>query len=81
MRAAPAARTLDSWREELLARFTVGAVSNGPTEAINALIKKSSGSGTVSAAPSFYRLRLLLHCGTGWDTPATTMLRGRLHAL
>src|ERR1700712_5267141 len=34
------ARTLDSWREELLARFTVGAVSNGPTEAINLLIKK-----------------------------------------
>ena len=34
------ARTLDSWREELLARFAVGAVSNGPTEAINLLIKK-----------------------------------------
>src|SRR4051812_10351122 len=28
------ARTLDSWRDELLARFTVAGVSNGPTEAI-----------------------------------------------
>src|SRR5205085_2139957 len=34
------ARTLDSWREELLARFTAGPASNGPTEAINLLIKK-----------------------------------------
>lgn len=34
------ARTLDSWRDELLARFTVAGVSNGPTEAVNLLIKK-----------------------------------------
>jgi hypothetical protein len=26
------ARTLDSWREELLARFQSGAISTGPTE-------------------------------------------------
>ncbi len=34
------ARTLDSWREELLAYFDIGGVSNRPTEAINGLIKK-----------------------------------------
>lgn len=34
------ARTLDSWRTELLAYFDTAGVSNGPTEAINALIKK-----------------------------------------
>jgi len=34
------ARTLDAWREELLAYFTTGGVSNGPTEAINLLIKR-----------------------------------------
>jgi Transposase len=34
------ARTLDAWREELLAYFDTGGVSNGPTEAINELIKK-----------------------------------------
>ncbi len=36
------AGTLDAWRQELLAAFTTGQprVSNGPTEAVNALIKK-----------------------------------------
>ena len=34
------ARTLDAWREELLAYFDTGGVSNGPTEAVNGLIKK-----------------------------------------
>lgn len=74
------ARTLDSWRDELLARFTTGAVSNGPTEAINLLIKKIKRVGHGFRNFTNYRLRLLLHCGITWDTPATTMLRGRLHA-
>jgi transposase len=74
------ARTLDSWREELLARFTVGRVSNGPTEAINLLIKKIKRIGHGFRNFTNYRLRLLLHCGTAWDAPGTTMLRGRLHA-
>jgi transposase, IS30 family len=34
------ARTLDAWRAELLAYFDTGGVSNGPTGAINGLIKK-----------------------------------------
>ena len=34
------ARTLDTWRSELLAYFDTGGLSNRPTEAINALIKK-----------------------------------------
>jgi transposase len=42
--------------------------------------EESSASGTASATPTFYRLRLLLHCGTTWNAPGTTMLRGRLHA-
>jgi transposase len=74
------ARTLDSWRDELLARFTVGAVSNGPTEAINLLIKKIKRVGHGFRNFTNYRLRLLLHCGTTWHAPTTTMLRGRLHA-
>jgi transposase len=74
------ARTLDSWRDELLARFTVADVSNGPTEAINLLIKKVKRVGHGFRNFANYRLRLLLHCGTVWDVPATTMLRGRLHA-
>jgi transposase len=74
------ARTLDSWRDELLARFTAAGVSNGPTEAINLLIKKVKRVGHGFRNFANYRLRLLLHCGTVWDAPATTMLRGRLHA-
>lgn len=74
------ARTLDSWRDELLARFRVGPVSNGPTEAINLLIKKIKRVGHGFRNFGNYRLRLLLHCGTAWDAPGTTMLRGRLHA-
>jgi transposase len=34
------ARTIDSWREELLAYFDTGGVSNGPTQATNLQIKK-----------------------------------------
>ena len=34
------AGTLDTWTEELLAYFSTGGVSNGPTEAMNLLIKK-----------------------------------------
>ena len=45
----PLARTIDSWRGELLAYFDTGGVSNGPTEATNLLIKKSSASVTDSA--------------------------------
>jgi hypothetical protein len=34
------ARTIDSWHTELLAYFDTNRISNGPTEAINLLIKK-----------------------------------------
>ena len=34
------ARTLTTWRAEFLAYFTTGRISNGPTEAVNLLIKK-----------------------------------------
>ena len=43
------ARTLDAWRDELLAYFDTSGVSNGPTEAMNALIKRSNGSCTATA--------------------------------
>ena len=38
------ARTIDAWRPELLAYFDTAGVSNGPTEAMNLLIKKLQGS-------------------------------------
>jgi transposase len=75
------ARTLDAWRDELLAYFDTGGVSNGPTEAINGLIKKVKRVGHGYRNFANYRLRLLLHCGTDWNTPTATPIRGRLPRL
>jgi transposase len=72
------ATTIDSWRSELLAYFTTNGVSNGPTEAINLLIKKIKRVGHGFRNFDNYRLRLLLHCGVDWDTIHATPIRGRL---
>ena len=72
------ASTIDSWRTELLAYFTTGGISNGPTEAINLLIKKVKRVGHGFRNFDNYRLRLLLHCGVDWDTIRATPIRGRL---
>jgi transposase len=72
------ARTLDSWREEFLAYFDTGGISNGPTEATNLLIKKIKRVGHGFRNFENYRLRLLLHCGVDWHTQQPTPLRGRL---
>ena len=72
------ARTIDSWHPELLAYFDTGGVSNGPTEAINLLIKKIKRVGHGFRNFDNYRLRLLLHCGVDWDTIRATPIRGRL---
>jgi transposase len=75
------ARTLDTWRDELLAYFDTGGVSNGPTEAVNALIKKIKRIGHGYRNFDNYRLRLLLHCGVDWHTSPVTPIRGRLPRL
>lgn len=75
------ARTLDSWREELLAYFDTDGVSNGPTEAVNGLIKKIKRIGHGYRNFDNYRLRLLLHCGVDWHTPQPARIRGRLPRL
>ncbi len=78
-------RTLDAWRGELLAYWTStgrAGVSNGPTEATNALIKKVKRVGHGFRNLANYRLRLLLTVGLDWRTvpwqaaPATPV-RGR----
>jgi len=63
------AKTIDAWREEFLAYFTTGGVSNGPTEGMNLLIKKIKRVGHGFRNFDNYRLRLLLHCGVNWQTP------------
>ena len=70
------AKTMSRWRTEILAHHRAGA-SNGPTEAVNLLIKK-----VLRVAHGFrnfdnYRLRLLLHCGVRWQTSAAARIRGR----
>ena len=75
------ARTIDGWRSELLAYFDTGGVSNGPTEAVNGLIKKIKRVGHGYRNFDNYRLRLLLHCGVDWQTPQPARIRGRLPRL
>ncbi len=78
-------RTLDAWHEELLAYWTPTGrrgVSNGPTEAVNPLIKRVKRVGHGFRNLPNYRLRLLLAVGLNWNTvpwqgaPATP-IRGR----
>ena len=71
------ARTVRAWEAEILAFHTTGGCSNGPTEAMNLLIKKVKRVGHGFRNFANYRLRLLLHCGVRWQTHRTARLRGR----
>jgi transposase len=71
------ARTVRAWEAEILAWHATGGCSNGPTEAVNLLIKKVKRVGHGFRNFANYRLRLLLHCGVTWQTHRTTRLRGR----
>ncbi|MGH9339453.1 MAG: transposase, partial [Acidobacteriota bacterium] len=52
--------------------------SNGPTEALNLLVKKVKRSGHGFQRFEHYRLRVLLHTGgIDWNTPSPPPLRGR----
>jgi transposase len=71
------ARTVRAWEAEILAWHATGGCSNGPTEAVNLLIKKVKRVGHGFRNFANYRLRLLLHCGVIWQTHRTARLRGR----
>jgi transposase len=71
------ARTVRVWEDEILAFHATGGCSNGPTEAVNLLIKKVKRVGHGFRNFTNYRLRLLLHCGVAWQTHRTANLRGR----
>jgi transposase len=71
------ARTVRAWEAEILAFHATGGRSNGPTEAMNLLIKKVKRVGHGFRNFVNYRLRLLLHCGVSWPTHRTVRLRGR----
>jgi transposase len=55
-------RTLRRWRGQILAWHTTGA-SNGPTEGLNALIKKIKRIAAGFRNFTHYRLRVILHAG------------------
>ena len=71
------ARTVKAWEAEILAWHATEGCSNGPTEAVNLLIKKVKRVGHGFRNFANYRLRLLLHCGVTWQTHQTAGLRGR----
>ena len=71
------ARTVRAWEAEILAFHSTEGCSNGPTEAVNLLIKKVKRVGHGFRNFANYRLRLLLHCGVRWQTHRTAGLRGR----
>jgi transposase len=75
------ARTVRAWEAEILAFHATAGCSNGPTEAVNLLIKKVKRVGHGFRNFTNYRLRLLLHCGVRWQTHQTARLRGRLPRL
>jgi transposase len=75
------ARTVRAWQTEILAWHQTTGCSNGPTEAINLLIKQVKRVGHGFRNFANYRLRLLLHCGVRWQTHQTARLRGRLPRL
>jgi transposase len=62
------ARTVRAWEDELLAFNATDGCSNGPTEAVNLLIKRSSASGMASATSPT----------TGCDCYCTAASHGRL---
>jgi transposase len=75
------ARTVRTWEGEILAFPSTGGCSNGPTEAMNLLVKKVKRVGHGFRNFGNYRLRLLLHCGVRWQTHRTARLRGRYPSL
>ena len=70
------ARTVRRWQPQVLAWHTTG-LTNGPTEAVNLLVKKVKRVGHGFRNFDNYRLRLLLHCGVQWQTRPAASMRGR----
>ena len=71
-------RTLQRWRPEILNHHRTGA-SNGPTEALNLVIKKVKRAGHGFRSFDHYRLRCLLHAGgiTWPNRPTPPRIRTR----
>jgi transposase len=64
------AATIRRWEHEILGWHRTG-LTNGPTEAMNLLVKKIKRVDHGFRNFNDYRLRLLLHCGTPWVAHST----------
>ena len=69
------ARTVRAWEAEILAFHATGGCSNGPTEAVNLLVKK------VKRVGHGFRNSPTTGCGCWWQTHRTARLRGRFPRL
>jgi transposase len=69
------ARTIRHWQSQVLAWHATG-LTNGPTEAVNLLVKKVKRVGHGFRNFDNYRLRLLLHCGVRWRGCCVVERRG-----
>ena len=67
-------RTLTRWQAEIINHHRTGD-SNGPTEAMNLLIKKIKRAGCGFTNFTHYRLRVLAHCGLKWQTQRAARIR------
>ena len=70
------ARTVRVWHTEILAWHLTAGCSDGPTEAMNLLIRKVTRVGHGFRNFANYRLRLL-HSAMMWQAHRTARLRGR----
>ena len=75
------ARTVRAWEAEILAFHATDGCSNGPTEAMNLLVKKVKRVGHGFRNFTNDRLRLLLPCGVRWQTHRVIRLRGHKSGL
>lgn len=67
-------RTLARWQTEIVNHHRTGD-SNGPTEAMNLLIKKIKRAGCGFTNFDHYRIRVLAHCGLKWQTQRAARIR------
>jgi transposase len=70
------ARTIRRWEHQIIAWHQT-RLTNGPTEAVNLLVKKIKRVGHGFRNFENYRLRLLLHCGVSWKTRPVAPMRVR----
>jgi len=68
---------MHAWRTELCAHFDHPAVSNGPTENLNLMVKTTKRIARGYRNFDHYRLRLLLNHGRIRDVHSPTPIRTR----